>query len=173
VFSEDSEERRSLTAPFIVDDEPFTLRGRIDRIDYHEGLARLLVLDYKTADSGNGPERTHRKRDEWVDLQLPLYRHLLKAATLTAKVPSDLPIEMGYVVLPRDLTSAGLALAEWDSQMLEGADERARQIVQAIRAELFWPPTSPPPEFADDVAVLCHDHRLGSYRAGLGEGDAA
>jgi ATP-dependent helicase/DNAse subunit B len=171
VFSEDSEERRTLTAPFAVDGQPFTLRGRIDRIDYHESLARQAVLDYKTADGGLGPERTHRKADAWVDLQLPLYRHLLRAANLAANVPADAQVEMGYVLLPRDLSATGLALAEWDGPMLAGADERARQIIRAIRAQEFWPPTSPPPEFADDVAVLCHDHRLGSFRSG--EGDAA
>lgn len=173
VFSEDSEDRqRTLTASFTVDDQPFTLRGRIDRIDYHDGLRRLSVLDYKTADSGAAPERTHRRADAWVDLQLPLYRHLLSAAQVDPAVLQSANIELGYVLLPRDLAAAGLAIAEWDRALLETADEQAREIVRAIRAERFWPPTLPPPEFADDVAVICHDHRLGSYRAS-GEGDAA
>src|SRR6185436_13952873 len=60
VFSEDSESRRLLKADFKVDGEPFTLRGRIDRIDYNEMLGRLCVLDYKTADRGEHPHRTHR-----------------------------------------------------------------------------------------------------------------
>ncbi len=41
------------------------LRGRIDRIDYHESLGRLCVLDYKTADRGQPPDKTHRRGGEW------------------------------------------------------------------------------------------------------------
>ena len=52
VFSEDSESRRNLTTELTVDGVKFTLRGRIDRIDFHESLGRLSVLDYKTADKG-------------------------------------------------------------------------------------------------------------------------
>ena len=60
VHSEDPE--RQLTADFPVDGQGFTLRGRIDRIDYHDGLCRLSVLDYKTADAGLPPHRTHLRK---------------------------------------------------------------------------------------------------------------
>ena len=61
---------------FDVDGQPFFLTGRIDRIDQHEVSGAWAIWDYKTSDSGYPPERTHRKRDEWIDLQLPLYRYL-------------------------------------------------------------------------------------------------
>ena len=170
VHSEDPE--RQLTADFPVDGQAFTLRGRIDRIDYHDGLARLAVLDYKTADAGLPPHRTHCRQDRWIDLQLPLYRHLLKSAKLPAGNPAKDPIELGYIVLPKSTASAGLALAEWSPAELEAADERAREVIRGIRAEVFWPPASPPPDFADDVAAICQDNRLGKWRQPT-EGDAA
>jgi RecB family exonuclease len=172
VFGEDSEDRKSaLVADFPVDEKPFTLRGRIDRIDYHEGTRKLEVLDYKTADAGEKPEKTHCRGEEWIDLQLPLYRHLLRAAKLTGNVPANAAVSLGYVLLPRSLTAVGLALAEWDEARLRAADERARQIIRDIWQEKFWPP-QPGPDFEDDLAVICQDHRLGAARVAQ-EGDAA
>jgi ATP-dependent helicase/nuclease subunit B len=162
VFSEDSESKRKLTVPWPVDGTTFTLLGRIDRIDYHEQLGRLCVLDYKTADRGDPPQRTHRRGDEWIDLQLPLYRHLVRAAKLTVSVSATTPIDLGYVVLPLDLKSVGLLLADWDEARLLSADAKAEEIIRAIRAEAFWPPTMPPPDFADDMAVICQDRKMGA-----------
>jgi ATP-dependent helicase/nuclease subunit B len=161
VFSEDSENRELLQASFPVDGIDFTLTGRIDRIDYHEQLCRLAVLDYKTADRGDDPRKTHRHADEWIDLQLPLYRHLVRKAQLLQSVPADVPLDLGYVVLPLDLKDVGLKLAEWDDALLLSADRQAQEIIRALREERFWPPTSPPPDFFDDVAAICQDRRLG------------
>jgi RecB family exonuclease len=162
VFSEDSENPRLLTRIWPVDGQPFTLRGRIDRIDYHEERKRLCVLDYKTADRGDDPQRTHRQADEWIDLQLPLYRHLVRSAQLAARVPPDAAIELGYVVLPLDLKCVGLLLADWDDALLLSADLKAEEIIRAIRAGAFWPPKMPAPDFFDDVAVICQDRRMGA-----------
>src|SRR5262245_48924029 len=162
VFSEDSEDLRLLKTNWPVDGKPFTLQGRIDRIDYHETLRKLCVVDYKTADRGDRPQQTHRKDDKWVDLQLPLYRHLVRAANLPASVPTDVPIELGYIVLPLDLKSVGLILADWDEAVLRSADEKAREIVRAIRDQRFWPPVTPPPDFFDDVAAICQDRAMGA-----------
>ena len=172
VFSEDSESKqRTLTAEFETDDEPFTLRGRIDRIDYHEGQNVLAVLDYKTADAGLAPERTHRRRGAWIDLQLPLYRHLLDAVALPVARDSLARIDLGYILLPKDAGSLGYAAADWNEGVLQSADQQAREIIAAIRAEKFWPPVMPPPDFAEDLAAICQDRRLGAWRAG--EEDAA
>jgi ATP-dependent helicase/nuclease subunit B len=171
VFVEDSESKKLLTAPWEVDGQSFTLQGRIDRIDYHPKLRKLAVLDYKTADKGDAPQRTHRRGDEWIDLQLPLYRHLVRAAKLPADVPADAPIELGYIVLPLDLKCVGLLLAEWDDALLLSADLRAYEVVRGIREERFWPPTSPPPDFSEDMAAICQDRRMGG--GALADGEAA
>jgi RecB family exonuclease len=161
VFSEDAENQRNLTAAFTVDGMKFTLRGRIDRIDFHESLGRLAVLDYKTADSGLPPTKTHRRGEEWIDLQLPLYRHLVAELQRAGNLPACSGLELGYVVLPLDVTATGLALADWDDALRQSADEMAMHIIRSIREQQFWPPTSPPPDFAEVFAAICQDNRMG------------
>jgi ATP-dependent helicase/nuclease subunit B len=172
VFSENSETDRTLIGQFEVDGTAFNLRGRIDRVDYNESLRRLAILDYKTADAGSSPEQTHLWRDDWIDLQLPLYRHLVRQLKFSTKVPADCDIELGYIVLPLDPAGVGLKLAEWDYFVLQSADSKAREIVRAIRAGQFWPPTQPPPDFGDDVAPICQDRRMGGALL-AGDGEAA
>ncbi|HEY2414637.1 MAG TPA: PD-(D/E)XK nuclease family protein [Pirellulaceae bacterium] len=169
LFSEDADDQRKLSHHWPVDGNPFTLEGRIDRIDYHEALGRLAVLDYKTADSGSDPLKTHRKADKWIDLQLPLYRHLVGAATPKGIAVEEMSIDLGYIVLPLDINSVGLLRAEFDDAMLISADETARGIVRLIWDEQFWPPTSPPPDFCDDLAVICQDHALSGGECANGE----
>ena len=70
------------------------------------------------------------------------------------------PEEPRRIVLPVDVTSVGFLRADWDDSLLLSADEAARNIVRQIRDERFWPPTDPPPNFCDDLAVICQDHAL-------------
>jgi ATP-dependent helicase/nuclease subunit B len=131
--------------PFPVDGIPFAISGRIDRIDHHPELG-WAVLDYKTGDRGETPEQTHRKgRGEarvWIDLQLPLYRHILPAVqdargeTPFSGGPGE-PVRLGYVLLPRDTDRVGAALAEWDGEVLDTADEQAREVVRTVRRNRF------------------------------------
>jgi ATP-dependent helicase/nuclease subunit B len=128
---------------FPVDGEPFTISGRIDRIDHHPELGWAL-FDYKTGDAGDSPEATHRKgRDKvWVDLQLPLYRHLLAevrdAGGSAPYRPADGgEVRMGYILLPRDSERVGDCLADWSNDQLEAADEQARQVVRELRHNIF------------------------------------
>lgn len=121
---------------FDVDGIPVRLRGRIDRVDHHPESGRWALLDYKTGETVDEPEKTHRKKDEWIDLQLPLYRHL--AAALTDAnggrlIPDDAPLELGYIRLPRDPAEVGLALARWSDDQLDAADEAARAVVRELR----------------------------------------
>jgi ATP-dependent helicase/DNAse subunit B len=173
VFSEDSESEQTLAAMLNVDEVPFKVTGRIDRVDYHDRQRRLAVLDYKTADRGDDPHRTHRCHDEWIDLQLPLYRRLVRAAELDAGVAADAALDLGYIILPVDLKSVGLKLADWDDALLLSADLKSFDVIRGLREERFWPPQRPAPSFFDDVAAICHDHALGSLAAGEAPGDAA
>jgi ATP-dependent helicase/DNAse subunit B len=156
-YSEDFDQQ--LSAEIDVDGEPFTLRGRIDRIDYHRDTRQICVLDYKTGDAGKEPDKTHRRRDEWVDLQLPLYRHLLK--TVAFDVPFDRAAEplLGYINLPKDVKSIRERLASWTPDELASADAAAWEIVRNIRARHFWP-RNEAPEYDDDFMYLCQDNVL-------------
>jgi hypothetical protein len=88
-------------------------------------------------------------------LQLPLYRHLTQALGIAAAV------DLGYIVLPKNLRDVGHHLAEWTTDDLAQADEAAADVVRGIRQGRFFPPTSPPPEFAEEFARICGDRQLG------------
>jgi hypothetical protein len=143
-------ETGDLTAPFDVDGRPVKLKGRIDRIDHHEPTDTLAILDYKSADSCKTPEAAHYRSGNWIDLQLPLYRHLAKECGLGGK------FELGYVLLPRELTKVTFAMASWSEELLLDADEKARSVVRDVRQQRFWPPTYPP-AFADEFRGICQD----------------
>jgi len=129
---------------FDVDGRPILLRGRIDRIDHNESTGEWAVFDYKTGDKGEEPEKTHRKgRDKrWVDLQLPLYHHLLPALRDGSGAPIVPPdavdrVRLGYILLPRELDAVGPAFAEWSPEELETADDAARDVVRMLRENRF------------------------------------
>ena len=61
-----------------------------------------------------------------MDLQLPLYRLLIRSLAIKGDV------ELGYVQLPGDLAKVGFAIADWsDSDLLE-AETLARTIAADI-----------------------------------------
>ncbi len=143
---------------FDVDGTPFCIRGKIDRVDRHEHDNRIAVWDYKSSDKGEPPNSVHYapRKKEWKDLQLPLYRHLVKEVAAVADANFS-KITMGYVLLPRDLESVGFHTAEWSEEELETADETARQIIRQIRQLKFWPPAPEPPAYSEDYASICLD----------------
>jgi ATP-dependent helicase/nuclease subunit B len=143
----------------LVDGQPMWLTGRIDRIDVNEHTGRRQILDYKTSDSGLKPEKTHRRRGVWIDLQLPLYRHLARTLGI------DAAVELGYVLLPKSSADVGLALAEWTVGELDDADQVAFDVVRRIRREEFWPPTEPPPQFSEEYGFVCMDGVFGRPKA--------
>jgi hypothetical protein len=150
------ETREKLEAPFLVDGEPISLIGRMDRIDLHEGDGVLRILDYKTSAGGAKPERTHYSNNRWVDLQLPLYRHLWPKALV--KTPKVLRTELGYFNLPKRMQDTGVAVAPWSDEQLEGADDVARQVIRDIRAGAFDKPGATPDD--DEYASICMTNTL-------------
>jgi len=139
-----------------VDGESMVLKGRIDRIDVNQRTGQRIIFDYKTSDVGDPPEKTHREKSgEWIDLQLPLYRHLVRAAGIAG------PVGLGYIVLPKETGRVGASLAEWTEGDLEAADRAARDVVRKIRKGVFWPPKDPPPKYSEDLAPICLDGVFG------------
>ena len=137
--------------------------GKMDRIDVHQETNDWAVFDYKTGDAGKTPEAAHRtnRRTEWIDLQLPIYRHL--ARTLAADPASPRfsgQLRLGYVILPSDTKSVSFEEAQWTDADLTDADQRTREIIEQVQANDFWPPTDPPPSFSEWAAAICLDHVL-------------
>jgi len=159
VFSETIDMTEKLRVDWQVDDLPITLAGRIDRIDYHPGQRTLCILDYKTSDTAKPPDAVHRRSGEWVDLQLPLYRHLYQSIQFDAVVRPE-GVQMGYVNLPKDPAGVGDRIAEWSNVELESADEQARRVIRALRKKQFWPPSETPPSYADEFSAICQDSSL-------------
>jgi ATP-dependent helicase/nuclease subunit B len=133
-------------------DRPICLAGRIDRIDRLKDSNHWRVLDYKTSEQAEKPERAHRTRDgDWIDLQLPLYRLLSRSLQLKGDV------ELGYVHLPGDVTSVGLSLADWSDEDLAAAEQAARQVatqIMDLRIDRIAPPQQ---RRATEFARICQD----------------
>lgn len=108
------------------------LRGRIDRIDRNDNTGQYAIIDYKTGQTVNEPAKTHRGRDGWKDLQLPLYRHLAKGI-----VGPRSPM-LGYGRIGGKRTEIGFAFADWDAEALQEADEVAAEIAERIIACDFF-----------------------------------
>ena len=153
---------------FIVDNEPFVINGKIDRVDQHEETGQVAIWDYKSSDAGRKPGDAHYRprKKEWEDLQLPLYRHLVKE--VSAVEGADLSdVILGYILLPKKLDDVGFHAVDWTPELLQTADTKAREIVRKIRGGVFWPPTADPPKFSEEFAVICQDNVFEKYDTSL------
>ena len=144
------------TATVTVDGQPFSIVGRIDRVDVHPQLGYRL-LDYKTSSVGKDPIKSHVVvRDgceAWVDLQLPLYQMLGVSEGVLA---SGRPVSLGYVSLPKKLADASLVAVEWPQTLLEQAYSQRDEVIRKLRDQVFWPPAEPA-RYSDDYSLLCGD----------------
>ncbi|MGD9854476.1 MAG: PD-(D/E)XK nuclease family protein, partial [Planctomycetaceae bacterium] len=136
----------------VGDGRSIRLKGRIDRIDRNMEHNTWALLDYKTGEAANSPEKAHRKHGEWIDLQLPLYRHLACGLGVEGAVA------LGYVTLPRDTAEVRERMADWTDADLSDADEQAREVARSILDGRCWPPASSPPTYADDFSAICQDN---------------
>lgn len=105
-----------------------SLRGKIDRIDWHED-GKLALLDYKTSDTGKSPRQTHRRRDgSWTDLQLPLYEILAQPIALERNLGE--PPSLGYVTLSG--ADAKVLEADWEHDDIVSAQRFAEDIARRV-----------------------------------------
>jgi len=113
-----------------VDGEPMGLRGKIDRVDIHEPTGRMALIDYKTGRVSAKALSDHRRRDgRWTSLQLPLYR------LLAAPIGHTGEIELGYARLPsKEADKSAWKVDAWPADVLDEADEAAREVVRGVRA---------------------------------------
>ena len=136
------------------------VRGKIDRIDYHEGDDRWLVLDYKSATEKEPPERVHSvaitastnlanvpdyarftlggKAKRWQDLQLPIYALALRE---WESIDSDRDVSCGFFMLPAATDQTEISI--WNAlkgELLDAAATCAESICTEIQNGVFWPP---------------------------------
>ncbi len=122
-------------AEFDVDGVPMRLRGQIDRIDHHLMRGEWAIWDYKTSDTGKKPVSVHVSKGKWKDLQLPLYRHLIRVIE-----EIDGTVKLGYINLPKSAAETAFVWADFKDEELAQADEKAREIIRSIRNNVYWPP---------------------------------
>ena len=128
---------------------PIKLLGRIDRIDYHPETKQWAIWDYKTSDSGTKPVPNHvNARTGWSDLQLPLYRHVVRALGIPAE-PT-----VGYILLPKSLKDIEFVPANFSATQLQEADDEAWRVISSVAAGKYEPVTSASVPF-DDFERIC------------------
>lgn len=129
--------------------------GRIDRVDRHPD-GSLCVLDYKTSEKAEPPAATHlgapregdpleaavvpaalartRRDRRWADLQLPLYREMMRAESSAA-------VRLGYICLGAAPGETAFSLwADYTDELHASALRCARAVAGRIRDGVFWPP---------------------------------
>jgi len=128
---------RTIEAEWSPDEQPLlgdtgvSLRGTIDRIDWHAEDGKLALLDYKTSDAGKSPMQTHRRRDgSWADLQLPLYEILAHPIALAHELGE--PPTLGYLTLSG--SDAKVLNAEWEPEEVLDAQRFAADIARRVNA---------------------------------------
>ena len=134
-----------------VDGRFMGLRGRFDRIDHHPKTGRWAILDYKT--HGHRPEKKHLKStaegEQWVDLQLPLYRLMVPFLGIEAD-PSE--VELGYFNVSEKPSETRINIASFAAAQMAVADELVRDCIRGIWAGQFEPTSDRIP--FDDYAMI-------------------
>ncbi len=161
-------------------EDPLRLGGlaisaQIDRIEEHPDLG-LRIVDYKTYATPKKPAQTHLgspganrflpeaavsvdgKDRCWVDLQLPLYRHIAE------QLLPGRPVRTAYFILPADPSQTAIAEFEMSDEVFASAIRCAGAIADRVRRGVFWPPQPPPGNWDDPFAPLFLN---GSAEAGI------
>jgi RecB family exonuclease len=161
-------ESKLIDAALDVDGHAMPIQGRVDRIDIHPVSGEWIVFDYKTSDTPKSPESAHRKKGEWVDLQLPLYRHLahsLACAPRARQTGASGPPHVAYLQLPKTGSGVRAVQPKWTDEDFASAIACAQNVVRNVRASIFWPPRYPPPPFSEVYARITRDGQLGAEAA--------
>lgn len=159
-----------------VDIGGLTVVGKIDRIDRHRETGAVRIIDYKTSDTAQPPDKAHlaliRDADEpyqraavgkanqrWTNLQLPLYDHLARDLVASAS-----RVELGYFNLPKAVSETGLyTWKEYGEAWRDSARDCAGEIVRRVSDRQFWPPADRVRN--DDFSSLFMDDPMASIAA--------
>ncbi|NDC36667.1 MAG: PD-(D/E)XK nuclease family protein [Proteobacteria bacterium] len=112
------------------------ISAKLDRIDEHFETGQLAVFDYKFQDTASSANEMHRGAKEIYDLQLPLYRMVLKQNGFPAVKLAILSLS-GEAHKP--VAPSWLELGEAE---FEEAEAAAREAASGILEGVFWPPST-------------------------------
>lgn len=152
-------------APLFPGSDGLFLTGRIDRIDRHDGTGEWRALDYKTGVDADSPTAAHRagKRDKngawngpWRDLQLPLYRALLRSVpgTVFGCSVEVRPSSLGYINLAPHAEKSEFAFLDCSDAEADDAERLAATIIARIKAGEFAPNPDHSPRADDPFAPI-------------------
>ncbi len=145
----------------LVDGVPFTITGRIDRIDRNESTDEWAIFDYKTND--DDPKKAHgvESKGGWKDLQLPLYWYLFQEEMKSGTC------HLGYINIGADKAVFKHHPAE-EFKAQEGVD-RAIEVIQDIRNR-NWSEMGNPQLFGEiSFRALCGEGLLGGKKAEIND----
>ncbi|MEM6471135.1 MAG: PD-(D/E)XK nuclease family protein [Planctomycetota bacterium] len=137
-----------------VDGRRMPLAGRFDRIDYHADTGTWAILDYKT--HGHPPEKKHLRlnslsgKEEWIDLQLPLYRLMIPDLNIQVDDPAN--VQLGYFNVAEKPAETRINLAQFSEPLLADAEALIEDCVRRIFAGDFHP--SPEGVTFDDYGMI-------------------
>jgi hypothetical protein len=171
-----------IQSPRLPAQDGLFLTGRIDRVDLHLPSGRFRALDYKSSSSADPPLKTHvrggkRKKStnaiEWKDLQLPLYRVLLRSMPVPIVVGSA---DLGYFNLAPSAEKSEIAMlgpgVVTDAD-LDAAEALAVELVGRIQRGEFEPEKRIPVRDGDAFAPIWGRGQRGLGDAGGGDGPSA
>jgi len=101
------------------------VKARIDRIDRRG--SEVQILDYKTG-RAQDPVKASRQHGAWVDLQLPLYWHAVKASGDY----EGCALTTGYFNIPSSDEECEVMCAEWEEGDYASALGEAEKLVRAM-----------------------------------------
>ena len=93
----------------------------------------------------------------WTGVQLPFYRHLVKAVGVRG------PVSLGYITLPKLGEEVRFRVAKWSEEDLDEADATIVNAIRNIRAGNFFPPAEM--QYVDEFSRICQDTVLGKWEA--------
>lgn len=158
--------RTQYPAPKFPDASGLWLTGRIDRVDVNERTGEWIALDYKSSQepfqAKDHLPASGKSKGQWKNLQLPLYRVLLRAVE-----PQARDLRVGIISLPAhsDATQF-VAPSHWTADDFSNAEQTAAEIVARVQAGEFTPSGRAPSDKDPLVQAL-----FGKGIRGLSDGD--
>ena len=140
------------SAFLLVDGRKMHLRGRIDRIDIHEPTGDFVVFDYKTSDTAQPPEATHRSRGSWTDFCNSLSIGICCGEPASARKICD------WATSPCPRSPAyRRAIGRLVDRRPAGRRRRGRASGPQHPGGKFWPPKDEQAQRFAEFAAICQD----------------